>query len=168
MEETIVLAGGCFWCTEAVVKRLKGISSVVSGYANSKVLNPTYEQVSSGETKAAEGIQIKFDPDIISVETIFRVFFATHDPTTMNQQGNDVGTQYRSGIYYETDKQKRVAEELKPKDAVTEIMKLENFYPAEDYNQDFYDKNRNYPYCRIIIDPKIQKLLKEFKEEVKE
>lgn len=170
MEETIVLAGGCFWCTEAVLKRLKGISSVTSGYVNSKIANPTYDQVSNEETGAAEGIEVAFDSKVISLGTVLDVFFATHDPTTLNQQGNDVGTQYRSGIYYSTDEQKKLAEEKKRKinGAVTEIKKLENFTSAEEYHQNFYDRNRNYPYCRLIIDPKINKLLKEYKDEVKE
>lgn len=162
MEETIVLAGGCFWCTEAVVKRLKWVSKVVSGYANSKTSNPTYEQVSNQETGAVEAIQVTFDPQTIPLSTILEVFFATHDPTTLNQQGNDVGPQYRSGIYFSNDEQKKIASETKPKNAVTEIMKLENFYKAGDYHQDFYDKNRNYPYCRLIIDPKINKLLNKY------
>ena len=168
MEETITLAGGCFWCTEAVVQRLKGVLKVTSGYANSRIENPTYEQVSSEETGAAEAIQVVYDPNVIPLTTILKIFFAEHDSTQLNQQGNDVGTQYRSGIYYSTDDQKKIAEEEKPAGAVTEIKKLENFYSAESYHQNFYDKNRNYPYCRLIIDPKINKLLKEFSKEVKD
>lgn len=166
MEETITLASGCFWCTEAVFKRLKGVSKVTSGYANSKIENPSYEEVCSGMTGAAEALRITFDPQVIPLSKIMEVFFGTHDYTTLNRQGNDTGEQYRSGIYFSNEEQEKIANQAKPKEAVTEILKLENFYPAENYHQNFYENNRNYPYCRLIIDPKITKLLAEFKEEV--
>lgn len=165
--ETATLAGGCFWCTEAIFKRLKGVNSVVSGYAGGDMQNPSYDKVSSGTTGHAEAIQVKFDPSIISFEKILDVFWATHDPTTLNRQGADVGTQYRSIIFYHDEKQKESALKSKKPSFVTEIIPFLNFYKAEDYHQDFYEKNKSYPYCQIVIDPKIQKLLTEFKNEVK-
>ncbi len=141
---------------------------MVSGYANSNISNPSYDDVCGGDTGAAESLQITFDPKIIPLSKILEIFFRTHDYTTLNRQGNDVGTQYRSGIYYTSSEQKNAAEEAKPKDAVTEILELKNFYPAEDYHQDFYDRNKSYPYCRLIIDPKVHKLMEEFKKEVKD
>ena len=177
LEETATFAGGCFWCTEAVFKRLEGVASVVPGYAGGERENPNYEQVSTGATGHAEAIQIHFDPKAISYETLLDVFFATHDPTTLNQQGGDVGTQYRSEIFYHTEKQKGKAIAAKEKlersgtyqdPIVTKIEPFTSFYEAEDYHKDYYDTNRSAPYCRIIIDPKIQKLMKHFKEEVKE
>ena len=176
--ETATLAGGCFWCTEAIYKRLKGVESVTSGYAGGTVENPTYEQVSSGTTGHAESIQIEFDPSVISFEKILDVFFATHDPTTLNRQGNDVGTQYRSIIFYHDEEQKLSAqtkiEELtksgKFKDPiVTKLEPFKNFYPAENYHQNYYEINKNSaPYCPIVIDPKIQKLMREFSDDIKE
>jgi peptide-methionine (S)-S-oxide reductase len=157
--ETVTLAGGCFWCIEAVFKRLKGVISVASGYAASDVANPSYQQVCSGRTGATEAIQV------------------TYDPTTLNRQGNDVGTQYRSGIYYTSEEQKRLAEASKAaleqshvykNPVVTEIVPFTNFYVAEDYHQDYYDNNRYQPYCKLVIDPKVRKLLKEYSNEVKE
>ena len=173
--ETITLASGCFWCTEAIFQRLKGVKAVTSGYAASKVANPSYEAVCTGKTGAAEAIQVTYDPDVISLETLLDVFWHLHDPTTLNRQGNDIGTQYRSGIFYHTDEQKQVA--LASKEAleksgtykrpiVTEITAFSNFYPAEDYHQEYYDRNRSQPYCAFVIDPKIKKLLKEYKNEV--
>lgn len=166
--ETATLGGGCFWCTQALFKRLKGVKSVVSGYAGGKMKNPSYEQVSSGQTNHAESIKIKFDPKIIPYEKILEVFWATHDPTTLNRQGSDVGTQYRSVIFYHNEKQKEIAEKSKQPSFVTQIIPLDKFYKAEDYHQDFYDKNKSYPYCQIVINPKIQKLLKEFSKDIKE
>jgi len=175
--QTATFAGGCFWCTEAVFKRLKGVTTVKSGYTGGEVDNPSYEQVSSGQTGHAEAIQISFDPILISYDKLLDVFFATHDPTTLNQQGNDQGTQYRSAIFYHDDKQKKDAEntihkleeEKKFSDPiVTAIAPFEKFYESEDYHKDYYDKNTSAPYCRFVIDPKIQKLMKNFKEEVKE
>lgn len=173
---TATLAGGCFWCTEAVIQRLKGVTEVMPGYAASKIENPTYEQVCSGRTGAAEAIQIKFDPSVISFEHLLDIFWHSHDPTTLNRQGNDVGTQYRSGIYYHTEEQKEQAIASKAaldashaykKPAVTEIVPFTNFYPAEAYHKDYYDNNRYQPYCQVIIDPKVQKLLKEYRSDLK-
>ena len=175
--DTATLAGGCFWCTEAVFERLRGVTSVVSGYAASEVANPSYEQVCSGRTGAAEAIQITFDPSIISYEKLLEIFWHVHDPTTLNRQGNDVGTQYRSGIYYSNDEQKQTALASKEtleksgaykKPVVTEIVPFTNFYPAEDYHKEYYDRNRYQPYCQYVIDPKVRKLLKEYRKEVKE
>ncbi|MBI2598667.1 peptide-methionine (S)-S-oxide reductase MsrA [Candidatus Curtissbacteria bacterium] len=162
------LAGGCFWCTEAIFKRLKGITSVASGYCGGNVPNPTYQQVCSGSTGHTEAIQIKFDPKIISYEKLLEVFFKFHDSTTLNRQGADIGTQYRSAIFYHSEEQKKTAEEAKSKinGATTQIVPFANFYPAEDYHKNYYDNNRSQGYCQIVIDPKIQKLYKEFKNEV--
>lgn len=175
--EKATVAGGCFWCTEAIFKRLKGVDSVVSGYSGGARENPTYEQVSSEATGHAEAVQIEFDPDIISYEKILEIFFHLHDPTTMNRQGNDVGTQYRSVIFYHSPEQEQIAEKVKQAVAdegkykdpiVTEIIPFENFYTAEDYHQDYYDNNKNQGYCDFVITPKIQKLLKEYTKDVKE
>lgn len=173
MKELATLGGGCFWCTEAIFKRLKGVTSVVSGYAGgnpelAEGKNPSYEKVSQGTTGHAESIQIKFDNSIISYEKILEVFWATHDPTTLNRQGNDIGTQYRSVIFYHSDKQKEIAEKLRKPSFVTQIIPFDKFYKAEDYHQNFYEKNKSSPYCQIVISPKIQKLLEEFKKDVKE
>lgn len=176
--ETATLANGCFWCTEAIFKRLKGVKSVRSGYTGGRMENPSYQDVTTGLTGHAEAIQIKFDPSVISYDTVLDVFFATHDPTELNRQGNDVGTQYRSAIFYHNNEQKRTAEEKIKKltaekkyedPIVTEVTKFAKFYPAEDYHKDYYDENRNVNmYCRVVIDPKVKKLLTNFKEEVKE
>lgn len=174
--DTATLAGGCFWCTEAVFDRLKGVMSVESGYAASQVANPSYEAVCTGRTGAAEAIQITYDPAIISYEKLLEIFWHTHDPTTLNRQGNDVGTQYRSAIFYHNDEQKQIAEASKAalaqsgeykKPIVTEITAFTNFYPAEDYHRDYYERNRSQPYCMIVINPKVQKLLKEYRSDVK-
>lgn len=176
--EAATLAGGCFWCTEAIFKRLKGVQSVTSGYSGGDMDNPNYEDVSRGGTGHAEAVQIKFDPKIISFEKLLDIFWATHDPTTLNRQGADVGTQYRSLIFYHGDEQKRVAEKSKAvaqkkglfKDNIaTEIVPFKKFYTAEDYHQNYYDiyKNTN-SYCSLVIDPKIQKLLTKFNSKVKE
>lgn len=174
--ETITLAGGCFWCTEAVFKRLRGVTSVVPGYAASQVKNPSYEQVCTGRTGAAEAIQVTFDPAVISYETLLEIFWHLHDPTTLNRQGNDIGTQYRSGIYYQNEEQKRIAlaskEALEKSGAyknpvVTEIVPFTNFYPAESYHKDYYDRNPSQGYCMFVIDPKVQKLLKQYRDVVK-
>ena len=175
--ETATLAGGCFWCTEAVFERFRGVTSVVSGYAASEIPNPSYEQVCSGRTGAAEAIQITFDPSIISYAKLLEIFWHVHDPTTLNRQGNDIGTQYRSGIYYHHEEQKQTALASKEaleksgaykKPVVTEIVPFTNFYPAEDYHKEYYDRNRYQPYCQYVIDPKVRKLLKEYRKEVKE
>ncbi|HLX55620.1 MAG TPA: peptide-methionine (S)-S-oxide reductase MsrA [Ktedonobacteraceae bacterium] len=174
--ETATLAGGCFWCTEAIFTRLKGVTSVVSGYAASQVENPSYKEVCSGRTGAAEAIQLTYDPSIISYEKLLEIFWHVHDPTTLNRQGNDVGTQYRSGVYYHNDEQKQIALASKEaleksgaykKPVVTEIVPFTNFYPAEDYHNEYYDRNRSQPYCMYVIDPKVQKLLREYKDELK-
>ncbi len=175
--ETATFAGGCFWCTEAVFKRIKGVQSVLPGYAGGTMENPSYEEVSSGSTEHAEAIQVKFDPSVISYEQLLTVFFAAHDPTTLNRQGSDSGTQYRSAIFYHSDDQKNAA--LEAKDAlekekkyenpiVTEIVPFTHFYEAEEYHKDYYDSNRYAPYCMLVIDPKIHKLMKHFKDEIKE
>jgi len=171
--ETATLAGGCFWCLEAIFKRLKGVTSVTAGYSGGRQPNPSYEVVSTGLSGHAEAIQIRFDPKIIPFEQLLDVFFHLLDPTTLNQQGPDIGTQYCSVIFYHDDGQKqtaqKVVEEIQkskmyPNPVVTEIVPYTSFYAAEDYHQNFYDNNRNYGYCQIIIDPKIQKLSKDFKE----
>lgn len=174
---TCTLAGGCFWCTEAVFKRLKGVAAVQSGYADSQVANPSYKQVCTGKTGAAEAIQVTYDPALISYETLLDVFWNIHDPTTLNRQGNDIGTQYRSAIYYQNDEQKQQALASKAEvdklgkyaqPIVTEITAFTNFYPAEDYHADYYDSNREQGYCTVVIDPKIKKLLKTYGDGLKE
>ncbi len=175
--ETATFAGGCFWCTEAVFKRLKGVTSVMPGYTGGDTDNPSYEEVSGGTTGHAEAIQVTFDPSIISFDQLLDVFFVTHDPTTLNRQGNDIGTQYRSAIFYNDDKQKKAViakkgkleQEKKYSDPiVTEIVQYKNFFAADEDHKDYYDNNRIAPYCMFVIDPKIRKLMKDFKGEVKE
>lgn len=175
MTNKATLAGGCFWCTEAIFKRINGVISVLPGYTGGKRENPTYEQVSTGATGHAEAIQLIFDPQILSYETILDVFFATHDPTTLNRQGADIGTQYRSAIFYHDDEQKQIAEKIIDRlnnsteyteALVTQLVPYTMFYPAEEYHVDFYDRNKEYPYCKIVIDPKVQKLMKNFKEKL--
>lgn len=174
--ETATLGAGCFWCVEAVFQDLKGVHSVVSGYAGGTVVNPTYQQVCTGNTGHAEVIQITFDPEVISFADLLYVFWRTHDPTTLNRQGPDVGTQYRSAIFYHNEDQKAVAEKSKqetdasglwPNPIVTEVTPLDSFYPAEEYHQDYYRQNRNQPYCRMVIDPKVRKFRKEFQHKLK-
>jgi peptide-methionine (S)-S-oxide reductase len=171
------VANGCFWCTEAIFKRVKGVTSVVSGFTGGHTENPTYEKVSMGTTGHAESLQITFDSETISYETLLDIFWATHDPTTLNQQGYDIGTEYRSAVFYHNDEQKKIAEELKEKlDAseifkkpiVTEIVAYTKFYPASEDQQNFYESGGRPDYCRIIIDPKIHKLLEKYSEEVKD
>jgi len=170
-----VLAGGCFWCTEAIFKRVKGVEEVESGYANGQMENPSYEDVSSGDTGAAEAIKIHFNPKVISLDKLLEIFWATHDPTSLNRQGADVGTQYRSSIFYQGESQKEVALKSKGEhknefsdNIVTEVLPLKNFYKAEDYHQNYYDTNKNSnSYCSLVIDPKIEKLLTKFNSEVK-
>ncbi len=173
--ETATLAAGCFWCTEAVFQQLKGVVSVTPGYAGGNRENPTYDDVSTGETGHTEAIQIVFDPTIIPYEQILDVFWNTHDPTTPNQQGPDAGTQYRSMIFYHNEQQRKAAQASREKlersgkfesPIVTEITPFTNFFPAEDYHQDFYANNPAHPYCRAIIDPKLQKLFKQFPDKV--
>ncbi len=162
--EVATFANGCFWCTEAVFQKLKGVTKVTSGYTGGSVQNPTYEQVCTESTGHAESLQIEFDPQIISYETLLEVFFATHDPTTLNRQGNDVGTQYRSAVFYHTPEQKQTAEIVKSKipEAVTEIVPANSFYPAENYHQDYYNLHKEAPYCSVVISPKIKRLLEKF------
>ncbi len=166
-------ASGCFWCTEAVFDRLKGVKSVESGYTGGIVLKPTYEQICSGTTGHAEAVQITYDPAEISFEDLLRVFWQTHDPTTLNRQGHDVGTQYRSAIFYHDDEQRAIAEKYKrqldssksfPSPIVTEITPTETFYPAEKYHQSYFELNPNQGYCQMVIRPKVEKFQKEFKD----
>lgn len=159
--------GGCFWCTEAVFQKLKGVSSVVPGYTGGTSINPNYEQVSSGETDHVETIQITFDPKVISFEKLLEVFFATHDPTTVNRQGSDVGTQYRSVIFYQNDAQKETAEKFIHPPIVTKIEPATTFYLAEDYHKNYYETHKDASYCQLVIDPKIKKLYRDFKEDLK-
>jgi peptide-methionine (S)-S-oxide reductase len=174
--ETATFANGCFWCSEAVFKRLKGVKSVLPGYSGGLVKNPSYEQVCSGRTGHAESIQIEFDPKVINFEKILDIFWRTHDPTTLNRQGNDVGTQYRSAIFYHDLKQKEIAEKSKRgletegtyKDPiVTEITPFSGFYVAEDYHKNYYDDHRDAPYCSYVIDPKVHKLLVNYENDVR-
>ena len=175
MNEIATLAGGCFWCTEAIYKRLKGVKSVTPGYAGGTVVDPSYQEVSEGSTGHAESIRIEFDPKIISYDKILEIYWRTHDPTMMNRQGNDVGPQYRSEVFFHDKEQEKTAKNLKDKlerenvfknPIVTKIVPFTNFYPAEDYHKNYYENNRNNPYCMLVIDPKIKKLLEEFPEEV--
>lgn len=174
--ETATFAGGCFWCTEAIFKRLKGVVSVTPGYSGGTVENPSYEEVCTGRTGHAEAIQIEFDPEKISYDVLLQVFFHTHNPTTLNQQGADVGTQYRSSIFYHNEEQKKEAENaiqdltkenVYKEPIVTEVVPFTKFYEAENYHENYYDRNRNNPYCTFVIDPKLAKLLKEFRSHVK-
>ncbi|MBI2515071.1 peptide-methionine (S)-S-oxide reductase MsrA [Candidatus Wolfebacteria bacterium] len=166
--EIAVFGGGCFWCTEAVFKGLKGVVSVVPGYAGGGKTNPIYEEVLSGKTGHAEVIKLEYDPIQIFYQDLLTVFFATHDPTTLNRQGNDVGTQYRSIIFYTTPEQEKEAkqfiEELSQpgKRVVTELKPLEKFYEAENYHRNYYQKNSNAPYCQVVISPKLDKLKEKF------
>ena len=174
--EVTTLGAGCFWCVEAVFQDLQGVHQVVSGYAGGTVESPTYQQVCGGTTGHAEAAQITFDPDVLSYEELLEVFWRTHDPTTLNRQGADVGTQYRSVIFYHSDEQRAIAEKSKretdasglwPDPIVTEIVPFTNFYEAEGYHQNYYRSNPNQPYCRAVIDPKIRKLRKEFQDRLK-
>lgn len=175
--EIATFAGGCFWCTEAIFKRLKGVSSVISGYTGGIIENPTYEQVCAGKSGYAEAIQITFDPQIISFKTLLDIFWHTHNPTTLNQQGADIGTQYRSAIFYHNDIQKQNALDSKnmlekskvySNPIVTKIEPFTKFYPAESYHKDYFDQNTSTPYCQIVIDPKIRKLIKEYSNQIKD
>jgi peptide-methionine (S)-S-oxide reductase len=170
------LAGGCFWCTEAVYAEIKGVTSVTSGYIGGAVPNPTYKDVCTGQTGHAEAIEIEYDPAVVPFEKLLEVFFATHDPTTLNRQGADVGTQYRSGVFYHDDEQKRIAEaviakldaaKVFPGKIVTEVTKATTFFPAEDYHQDYFATNPFQPYCQAVAAPKVEKVRKVFKDLVK-
>lgn len=180
MQEQIqkaTLAGGCFWCIEAVFQRLKGVSKVTSGYSGGKRENPTYEQVSSEGTGHAEVVQLEFDPNVISFEQLLDVFWVLHDPTQLNRQGADVGSQYRSAIFYHNPEQKKIAEDSKQRmeesgtysdSIVTEISEFTGFYPAEGYHQDYYNNNPDQPYCSINIAPKLKKLEEKFPQLLEE
>ena len=170
------LAGGCFWCLEAVYNELRGVESVVSGYAGGHDPDPTYETVCSGTTGHAEVVQIAFDPDMVSFRELLEVFFTIHDPTTLNRQGNDVGTQYRSAIYYHDEEQRLIADEvieemsvaeLWDDPIVTEVTALDSFYEAEEYHQQYFEKNPFQPYCFVVVRPKVSKFRKKFVSKLK-
>lgn len=174
--EKATLGGGCFWCTEAVYLQLKGVVDVRPGYSGGHVKNPTYNEVCTGNTGHAEVVQITFDPEIVSFSEILEVFFVTHDPTTLNRQGNDVGTQYRSAIFFHSEKQKQTALEIikaleKEKayknPIVTEVTAFDTFYVAEDYHINYFARNKNQPYCQYVVAPKVEKFQKVFKDKMK-
>ncbi|WP_347052853.1 peptide-methionine (S)-S-oxide reductase MsrA [Flavobacterium olei] len=174
--ETITLGGGCYWCVEAVYENLDGVKSVVSGFSGGKAANPTYEDVSTGTTGHAEVVQITYDKTKTDINEIFKVFFTVHDPTTLNRQGADVGTQYRSVIFYKNEEQKKAAQSIiaelnKAKvysnPIVTKVEPFKVFYKAEDYHQNYYANNKNQPYCKMVIQPKIEKFEKVFKDKLK-
>lgn len=175
-KEIATLAGGCFWCLEAVFKDLRGVERVVSGYTGGSIANPTYQQVCTGTTGHAEVVQVIFDPQVVTFREILEVFFTIHDPTTLNRQGADTGTQYRSAIFYHSPEQKEVAEqviteltaeELWRDPVVTEVVPLTEFYPAEDYHQDYFERNPYQPYCMAVVAPKVSKFRKKFLEKLK-
>ncbi|MEX2370002.1 MAG: peptide-methionine (S)-S-oxide reductase MsrA [Bacteroidales bacterium] len=174
--EVATFAGGCFWCTEAIFDQVKGVETVVSGYSGGKVKNPAYREVTSGTTGHAEAIQVTYDPGVISYLELLEIFFSTHDPTTLNRQGADVGTQYRSAVFYHSEIQREMAEQvinqLNKEDIwedpiVTEVTKFTNFYKAEDYHQEYFMNNQDQGYCRIVIQPKVAKFTKVFKDKLK-
>jgi peptide-methionine (S)-S-oxide reductase len=174
--QTATLAGGCFWCLEAVFDELRGVESVESGYAGGGTGNPTYREVCSGTTGHAEVVQVKFDANLLSYRDLLNVFFAIHDPTTLNRQGADVGTQYRSAIFHHNDEQKQIAEEtikdlngqqIWDRFIVTEVIAFDKFYMAEDYHQEYYAKNSSQPYCQAVVAPKVAKFRKHFLEMLK-
>ena len=175
-KEIATLAGGCFWCLEAVFDRLQGVESVQSGYTGGKVVDPTYEQVCGGNTGHAEVVRVTFDPNVIAFRELLGVFFATHDPTTSNRQGNDIGTQYRSAVFYHTPAQKTAAEQLIAEfnrektfgaPVVTEVTPAPAFYAAERYHQRYFENNASQPYCQFVVAPKVAKLRKHFAERLK-
>ena len=174
--ETATLGGGCFWCTEAVFDQLRGVEKVESGYSGGKVANPSYEQVCSGRTGHAESIQVTYDPAVISYREILQIFFTVHDPTTLDRQGADVGTQYRSAIFYNNDEQRMIAEQVIKEvnsekiwkhPIVTELAPFNAFYKAEDYHQQYFEKNPDAPYCQVVIEPKVAKLRQHYFEKLK-
>ncbi|MCF8345964.1 MAG: peptide-methionine (S)-S-oxide reductase MsrA [Bacteroidales bacterium] len=174
--EVATFASGCFWCTEAIFNRVKGVVSVVSGYSGGEVVNPSYKEVCNGNTGHAEAIQVTFNPDEVSYVELLEIFFKTHDPTTLNRQGADVGTQYRSAIFYHTPSQHEQAvaiidalnsEKIWKDPIVTEVTAFSNFYPAEDYHQEYFDNNGNQGYCRMVIQPKVEKFEKVFRDKLK-
>lgn len=165
--ETLILAGGCFWCTEAVFQMIRGITGIRSGYTGGTTEHPSYEEVCTGETGHAEAIEVTFDPSVIRLQDILAVFFSTHDPTTRNRQGHDIGTQYRSAIFYTTQEQKTAAlafiqkltdDQVFANPIVTDVQPAQTFYPAEEYHQNYYRTNTDQPYCQAVINPKLQKL----------
>jgi peptide-methionine (S)-S-oxide reductase len=175
-QETATLAGGCFWCIEAVFQEIDGVENVVSGYTGGTTVNPTYQQVCSDETGHAEAVQVTFDPSKISYREILEIFFSVHDPTTLNRQGADVGTQYRSAIFYHSEEQKAVAEQLIreldkahlwKKPIVTQILPLDKFYPAEDYHRDYFARHPEQAYCQTVISPKVNKFRKQWAKRLK-
>ncbi|MGB5392775.1 MAG: peptide-methionine (S)-S-oxide reductase MsrA [Lutimonas sp.] len=175
-KEIAIFGNGCFWCTEAIFMQLKGVESVLPGYSGGKIKNPSYKEVCTGNTGHAEVIQIIFDPNTISFRELLEVFFYTHDPTTLNRQGNDVGTQYRSAIFYNSKNQKDdaeliirqlEAEGVYDRRIVTEITAFDVFYPAEDYHQNYYNNNKDQPYCRAVINPKLDKFVKKYQAKLK-
>ncbi|RTZ03880.1 peptide-methionine (S)-S-oxide reductase [Flavobacterium bomense] len=174
--ESITLAGGCYWCVEAVYENLIGVQSVISGYAGGKNTNPTYEDVSTGRSGYAEVVKITYDKNVTNLDEIFKVFFTVHDPTTLNRQGADVGTQYRSAIFYKNEAQKKSAQtiinamkkaKIYDSPVVTTLEPLTKFYKAEDYHQNYYANNKNQPYCQMVIQPKMEKFEKLFKNRLK-
>lgn len=174
--QTLVVGGGCFWCTEAVFQRLQGVEKVVSGYTGGKYPNPSYREICEGNSGHAEVIEITFHPNQISLEELLHIFFHTHNPTTLNQQGNDVGSQYRSAVFYANETQRVAAENVMKKlekdqvfdsPIVTELSLLHTFYPAEEYHQNYFNENSYQPYCSLVIQPKLLKLTQEFKHALK-
>ena len=174
--ETATFGAGCFWCVEAVFQQLKGVKKVVSGYTGGTIENPNYREVCTGNTGHAEVIQIEYEPDVISFKDLLDVFWHTHDPTTLNRQGNDTGTQYRSAIFYHSETQRSKAEESKSEmdnsgiwddPIVTEISAIDVFYPAEEYHQNYFQLNPNQPYCQFVIHPKMKKFTKDYKDKLK-
>lgn len=176
MIEQITLGSGCFWCTEAIFERIKGVESAVSGYSGGKTKNPFYKEVCAGTTGHAEVVQVSFNPNEVSLVEILEVFWKTHDPTTLNRQGNDVGTQYRSVVFYHSEEQRSTAQQIKDRldqssiwenPIVTEITPLEKFWPAEDYHQAYFEANGSQPYCQFVVAPKVDKFKKVFENLIK-
>jgi peptide-methionine (S)-S-oxide reductase len=174
--DTVTLGAGCFWCVEAIFEQLLGVQSVESGYSGGHVKNPSYKEVCTGNTGHAEVCRIVYDPDVISFVELLEVFWKTHDPTTLNRQGGDIGTQYRSAVFYHSDSQKVLAQEMKDKlnkagiwkdPVITEIVPFQSFYPAEDYHQEYYFRNTSQPYCSAVITPKVEKFRKVFSDKLK-
>ena len=173
---TATLAGGCFWCLEAVFDQVKGVESVESGYAGGQVKNPSYREVCNGYTGHAEVVQIRYDGNVVSYQDLLNIFFGIHDPTTLNRQGADIGTQYRSAIFYHNEDQKNIAEKfikdlemqrIFDKPIVTQVVPLDNFYVAEDYHQEYFEKNPYQPYCQVVVSPKVSKFRKHFQDLLK-
>jgi peptide-methionine (S)-S-oxide reductase len=175
--QTITLGGGCFWCTEAVYVKVRGVTDVESGYSNGQAARPSYEEVCTGRTGSNEVVKLTYDPEQITLKEILEIFFVIHDPTSLNRQGNDAGTQYRSGIYYSTPEQKEVIDDfirqasqdkVFGKPIVTEVLPVENYWPAEAYHQDYFENNPNQGYCAFVVGPKVEKFRKTFASRVKD